>query len=385
MKGSLVEATGQSIVNSLLFRCLSAVVILFLAIADKGLAAEPLSAPQNVQASDGVDINWIRITFDPVPGADSYQISTAPSPDGPWQYFDSLFFVEEPLYFSHYLEFLEPQYYRVRAADAYGQYSAWSEIDLGYSYSPPPREISVSRGGFQGSTPMAWSTTENAKEYEIFRGDTEVFEDALYLAATTDTAFVDLSGEPGVEYYYFVRAKNGGAVSYPSEGIRGWSTRGLPFRPDALIGEKLRSMRGNNVYRSSRKQEITPEIRSRRRGVYIVQFENDGETLDLFHMKGRNGNRHFRLRYFEPRYGTNVSSKVTSRGVAGFIPPNRSFFLIVVAIPEKSARSKRVRMNISATVKSLYDDRLSDQVRARISTERPKISIAPVPDRIRGI
>lgn len=338
-------------------------------------AGSPPGKPVNVQASDGVDFFYVSITCDEVAGADNYEWERAPSPDGPWTPIlaspSSSPSITDSLY-----DFLEGYYYRVRAYSYDYGYSPYSDPDSGYGYTPPPDEFFASKGLFRGATVLTWEAEERASEYEVFRGDSESFEEAALIGTADEPLYVDVSGEPGLHYYYFVRSKNGIAVSYPAGAEVGYGTVGTPFRPDAQVGDRVRSLIGDNVYGRSRKQTFRYVFSGKRREVFALRFQNDGETSDVFRLWGKSRNRFFSVQYLELAYYTNLATRMATTGVDFPVRGKASGYLAMIVRTKPAARKRRARATFGIRMLSLSDSRLSDMVSVRVSTKR---SPAPGP------
>lgn len=64
--------------------------------------------------------------------------------------------------------------------------------------------------GETGQIVVSWNAVENASEYEIYRYEAGEEVSAYdYVGSLSDTSYSDATAEPGVKYYYLVKAKNG--------------------------------------------------------------------------------------------------------------------------------------------------------------------------------
>ncbi|MFN2352463.1 MAG: FG-GAP-like repeat-containing protein [Kiritimatiellia bacterium] len=128
-----------------------------------------------------------------------------------------------------------PYHYWVRATNQYG-FSDYSVSDFGYTILLPPLSVEAS-GDQTNRVAVTWVVeSTNATRYMIYRGATTNAADAVlqvevpYLNNSA-TNYHDYSITRGVEYYYFLRAKNVYGISDFSEP----SNRGGTF-PTAPTG-----------------------------------------------------------------------------------------------------------------------------------------------------
>ncbi len=177
--------------------------------------------PQNVRATNGDPTlpGKVRITWDPVPTADSYQVYRAENPEGPFTPIspDTLTvtaFVDDQTDEPEKIGL--PFYYIVRAKNAFG-FSPDSEAAVGFAAgiapSAPPVVVASDPvedpPAFPDRVVIQWQAVPAAVGYRIYRAIvplgpyTKVGE-----ALAPETQFVDTSVEVGVEYYYKVSAFN---------------------------------------------------------------------------------------------------------------------------------------------------------------------------------
>jgi hypothetical protein len=76
--------------------------------------------------------------------------------------------------------------------------------------------------------------------------------------------------------------------------------RSLGARPDATIGIRLKSQRGDGVYSlSGAGQTLRQVIKGRGRASFYFQIQNDSDGEDPVRIKGTPGDRHFRVTYLD--------------------------------------------------------------------------------------
>ena len=84
-----------------------------------------------------------------------------------------------------------------------------------------PTGLTASRGTDDALVALAWPAVADATSYEIWRSETETGEMAL-LGTSTTCVFTDATAEPGVCYWYSVRAVNEIGRSDGSSSCAGW-------------------------------------------------------------------------------------------------------------------------------------------------------------------
>jgi len=182
-----------------------------------------LMKPDGVVASDGEFTNKVRIIWQAVQNAQTYevwraattnrssatQIGTATATG----YDDET--VPQGVYY----------YYWVRAAN-YEGYSRYSDYDYGWRQLTPPSGIAASDGTYPYRIRVSWNAAENATGYEVWRGQGTgqgAGEGAMKVEETLNTYYDDHAVINATPYYYRVKAINAlGSSDYSTESDYGW-------------------------------------------------------------------------------------------------------------------------------------------------------------------
>ena len=153
----------------------------------------------------------VRLTWEAVPGADSYQISRR-TIDGEWEVIAPS--VRRTVFTDTDVENGERYYYAVRGVNGmvvsteattsrwiiYRRNNQLPDVNLGtfYNTAVGPR--------------IMWDAVGDAKRYRVYRR-TEQSDWKLLSSSVTGTQYVDKTAEPYTTYYYTVRAVNGNVIS----------------------------------------------------------------------------------------------------------------------------------------------------------------------------
>ncbi len=182
-----------------------------------------IAAPSGLTASDGSWPDRIRLTWNAVSGAASYEIWRSGQADpagavrlailGAVTTYDDTGATPGQNYF-----------YQVKAANQVAT-SAPSNSDSGYFGLAPPLNLSASDGSHLEKIVLTWSAVQGADGYKIFRSPNPSLSSALLLAEPTGTYYHDTSAEPATAYTYWVMARSGLQSSAPSQSDSGY--RGL--------------------------------------------------------------------------------------------------------------------------------------------------------------
>lgn len=86
-----------------------------------------------------------------------------------------------------------------------------------------PQNVSASDGQYQDKVVITWSSVFSATTYDVYRNIDNNTGTATLLGSTASTSFEDGSADAGVQYYYWVRARNDTQTSNfssPDQGFR---------------------------------------------------------------------------------------------------------------------------------------------------------------------
>lgn len=92
----------------------------------------------------------------------------------------------------------------------------------------PPTDIAASQGTDASCVRVTWTAPAGASSYSVYRGTTTSSGNAQFQQKVTVPKFNDNDAEPGVKYYYFVKAKNASGTSGFSAGALGWKALSAP-------------------------------------------------------------------------------------------------------------------------------------------------------------
>lgn len=91
------------------------------------------------------------------------------------------------------------------------------------AFLPAPRSVSASDGDHFDKVSISWNAVRGATTYRIFRNTIDNHQTATDLGTTVAGYFFDFTAVVGQNYFYWVRAENGGTVSdlgVPEQGRR---------------------------------------------------------------------------------------------------------------------------------------------------------------------
>ncbi len=183
-------------------------------------ACSPLipSRPANVNASDGVDTDKVRIAWDTVPNAIFYQVwrNTGNSASGASLLNSPLTSPFEDTTATPGLTY----YYRLKACQD-TSCSWFSSANTGWRKLKPPTYLQASDGASPDKIWLNWAASNGATSYKVFRSASRLGVKTL-LGRATGTTYVDTSATPGVLYYYRVQACKGARCSAFSRVNTGW-------------------------------------------------------------------------------------------------------------------------------------------------------------------
>ena len=195
-----------------------------------------LGAPAGVSASKRTYADKVRITWNTLTHAASYQVwrNTTDDPATAARLgttatttYDDTTAVQETTY-----------YYWVQAVNSLG-IGGFSASDTGIrsvDLPPAPAGVSATKGAYADKVVVGWNLAPTATSYEIWRGVADDSGAAAKIAEAADASYSDLTAAitPWTRYYYWVKAKNARGVSAFSGGDYGYcsSTELLPVFAD---------------------------------------------------------------------------------------------------------------------------------------------------------
>ncbi len=159
--------------------------------------ARPVVTVSNVASSGKVRLNW-----EAVDGAVEYDVYRATSKEGTYK---NVFTTDGTQYTHTSGESGVRYYYKVKAiAQNTDANSAYSSIKSRLCDLPRPN-VTASNVASSGKVRLNWEAVDGAVAYKIYRATSE---DGTYknVFTTENTRYTHTSGEPGVKYYYTVKA-----------------------------------------------------------------------------------------------------------------------------------------------------------------------------------
>ena len=173
------------------------------------------------------------LTWDAVPGAESYNVYRAESEDGPYTRINS---TTATSYVNTGAKEGVTYYYKVTAVSAGGE-SEFSNIVSGQAKAEPQKPaapvVKIGSSASSGKPMLTWSAVTGAESYNVYRAESA---DGVYtkINTTTATSYVNTGAKEGVTYYYKVTAVNDIGESDASNVVSG-QTKVTPQKPSAPV------------------------------------------------------------------------------------------------------------------------------------------------------
>ena len=173
------------------------------------------------------------LTWDAVPGAESYNVYRAESEDGPYTRINS---TTATSYVNTGAKEGVTYYYKVTAVSNGGE-SEFSNIVSGQAKAEPQKPaapvVKIGSSASSGKPMLTWSAVTGAESYNVYRAESA---DGVYtkINTTTATSYVNTGAKEGVTYYYKVTAVNDIGESDASNVVSG-QTKVTPQKPSAPV------------------------------------------------------------------------------------------------------------------------------------------------------
>lgn len=106
--------------------------------------------------------------------------------------------------------------------------------------------ISASDGTFLDKVAITWPSVTGATSYEIFRNNADTVTTALSIGVVATNSFDDATADPGVTYFYWVKAVNATSTSAFSNSDSGYASVEIPAI-DTLEATKGFSSENNTI------------------------------------------------------------------------------------------------------------------------------------------
>ena len=170
----------------------------------------------------------------------------------------------------------------------------------------PPTGLTATEGTDASCIRVNWTAPSGASSYAVYRSASSSSGSAKFLEPVTITRYADTDESlvPGVDYWYFIKAKNDSGTSGYSEGVRGWRKLSAPENVSATDGTSLDNVtitwsevKGAKYYRVYRSAEDETEAEAKPLGTgwqtatkYVDSTAQAGVTY-LYYVKAAiNGN-----------------------------------------------------------------------------------------------
>ncbi|MFO8034323.1 MAG: fibronectin type III domain-containing protein [Candidatus Bipolaricaulota bacterium] len=212
-----------------------------------------LPPPDNVTATEGTQVDVVRVSWAPVDGASVYEVQRA---RGETAAYSRIGETTETTFDDTDAPEDITSWYRVRAGSG-GEWGLWSDPGPGYPATEVPEDapetptgLSATRGDYSDRIVVRWDEVEGATGYDVYRRpDGE--EAFTRVTSTGNTSYTDRGVEAGKSYRYRLRACSGAGCSALSSSVWGFSEEGPgedeePTRPriveasDGTYNDKIR-------------------------------------------------------------------------------------------------------------------------------------------------
>ncbi|MCJ7585003.1 MAG: pre-peptidase C-terminal domain-containing protein, partial [Anaerolineales bacterium] len=176
-----------------------------------------LSAPTNVQASDGTYTDKVLVTWNASSGAPYYKVYRATSATGTKNLLGSP--TGTPFDDATATPAVTYTYW-VKACSG-TKCSGFSAYNTGWRKLSAPINVQASDGTYANKVQVTWDASSGATSYKVYRAASETGTKSL-LGSPTGTSFNDTTAKPGVTYHYWVKAYRGSRDSDFSAFDTGW-------------------------------------------------------------------------------------------------------------------------------------------------------------------
>ena len=210
-----------------------------LSNGDSGYASiDAADPPEDVTASDGAYTDRVRITWSTVSNASHYRAyrhinddSDSSTPLSGWQTNTS---------YNDYTAIPGlTYYYWVKAAKSSSgdDVSVFSRYETGWRGLESPDDVSASDGLYTDKVRITWSSVTGATYYKIYRHTNSTPVGVTTLSEyVSGTYYDDVSADPGMSYFYWVKAATDSRESEYGESDEGWVKLSPPQNISASDG-----------------------------------------------------------------------------------------------------------------------------------------------------
>ena len=185
-----------------------------------------LGVPTGVEASDCLYTDKVVITFNPVVGANSYEILYALSNKKRSR--SDRYSTEPDTTYWHTTAIPgKMYYYRVRAKNPHG-FSDWSAFDAGCKLLASP-VLSASKRTYEDKIRISWNNINGATLYNVYKSPQDDFNTATEIMSGVIGNSFDDSTLDKTHFYYWVKAVNDYTLSEVSNSDKGYISDGCVF------------------------------------------------------------------------------------------------------------------------------------------------------------
>jgi V8-like Glu-specific endopeptidase/fibronectin type 3 domain-containing protein len=188
-----------------------------------------LETPAMVRASNYTYADKIKITWEPVVDAETYQIYGKKIGPDPVEFIGE----SNTTIFDDFAAVLDFEYYYEVRACFQDQCGGFSQGTSGRLGAAVPTSVAATDGTIAGLVRITWDTIANATGYQVFRSD---FPDGIYefIGYSVNNLYEDPTGQPDQVYYYSVASCYNGCSSIHSLHDGGWHPPGIPSVPTGV-------------------------------------------------------------------------------------------------------------------------------------------------------
>ena len=150
-----------------------------------------------------------------------------------------------------------------------------------------PTGVTATQGAETSCVRVNWTAPSGATEYAVYRAVASNSKNAQYLENVTVAKYNDMSAVPGVDYWYFVKAKNSSGASGYSIGASGWRKLSPPesvTASDSLLDRvalEWSEVEGATHYRVYRAESMDGEKVPISGWLAVAAFDDDTATVGV--------------------------------------------------------------------------------------------------------
>lgn len=167
-------------------------------------APQPPNAPTGLNAS--VDNGQVHLSWNSVPGAETYKVKRAASPGG--TYTEVAAGLTNNQYTDTGLTNGTTYYYVVSAVNAYGESPNSAEVSATPNLPSVPGNFTLSASASAGRVALSWTASSGASSYDVLRSVSAGGSGTVIATGLTALSYQDTNVTNGTTYYYTVRAVN---------------------------------------------------------------------------------------------------------------------------------------------------------------------------------